>query len=289
MVAMDWSDVRIFLAVARSGTLGGAARSLQTSHPTVGRRIRALEQAIGQTLFQRTADGFVLTEEGHGIIGLAEQMEDGALAMERRLAGQAQSLTGSLRISSADWFGAYVLPPILADFSKAYPNVDVEILTGTRLFSLAQREADVAFRIVPFDTADVVQRRLLRLDYGVYIAEQAVDPKYGDGAGFRLITHDTSTGHFPDIDWLIERFPNAKPILRSNNRNVQGRMCREGVGIAVLPRIVGGQIPGIRRLDLPTAPPARDIWMGYHRDLRRLGRLRAFIATISDHLANAAA
>lgn len=283
---MEWSDVRIFLAIARSGTLGGAARALRTSHPTVGRRLRALEQAIGQTLFQRTADGLVLTDEGHSILALAEQMEEGALSMERRLAGQEQDLKGSLRISSADWFGAYVLPPILADFSKACPNVDVEILTGTRLFNLAQREADVAFRIVPFNNADVVQRRLFRLEYGVYIAEEATDPQYGDGAGFRLITHDTSTGHFPDIAWLTESFPNARPILRSNNRNVQGHMCREGVGIAVLPRVVGNQITGIRRLELPKPPPARDIWMGYHRDLRRLGRLRAFISTVSGHLAN---
>jgi molybdate transport repressor ModE-like protein len=286
---MEWSDVRIFLAIARSGTLGAAARSLKTSHPTVGRRLRALEQAIGHTLFQRTADGLVLTEEGHGIIALAEQMEEGALAMERRLAGQEKNLKGSLRISSADWFGAYVLPPILADFSNAHPNVDVEILTGTRLFSLAQREADIAFRIVPFDTADVVQRRLFRLDYGVYISDDLPDPEFGDGTGFRLITHDTSTGQFPDIAWLVESFPNAKPVLRSNNRNVQGRMCRQGVGIAVLPRVVGDQIAGIRRLAPPKPPPARDIWMGYHRDLRRLQRLRAFISTVSDHLANAAA
>lgn len=286
---MEWSDVRIFLAVARSGTLGGAARSLQTSHPTVGRRLRALEQAVGQTLFQRTADGLVLTEEGHGVLALAEQMEESALGMERRLAGREQNLKGNLRISSADWFGAYVLPPILADFSKAYPDVDVEILTGTRLFNLAQREADVAFRIVPFNAADVVQRRLFRLEYGVYVTEDSPDPTYGDGTGFRLITHDTSTGRFPDIAWLIETFPNAKPVLRSNNRNVQGRMCRQGVGIAVLPRAVGDQIAGIRRLDLPMPPPARDIWMGYHRDLRRLKRLRAFISTVSDHVANAAA
>ncbi|MFT4053789.1 MAG: LysR family transcriptional regulator [Novosphingobium sp.] len=285
---MEWSDVKIFLAVARAGTLGGAARILQISHPTVGRRLRALEQAIGHSLFQRTVDGLVLTDEGDGILSLAEQMEEGALAMERRLAGQEKNLNGSLRISSADWFGAYVLPPILAEYSKAYPNVDVEVLTGTRLFNLAQREADVAFRIVPFDSADLVQRKMFRLEYGVYIAEGAPEPRFGDGAGFRLITHDTSTGHFPDIAWLIDNFPNAKPVLRSNNRNVQGRMCRQGLGIAVLPQVVGSQIPGIRRLSLPLEPPSRDIWMGYHRDLRRLERLRAFISTVSATLAEGA-
>ena len=281
---MEWSDVRIFLAVLRTGTLGGAARALRLSHPTVGRRLRALEEATGQTLFQRTADGHVLTEEGRAIVALAEQMEEGALAMERRLAGHEQQLRGSLRISSADWFGAYVLPPVIAEYTSAYPGVDVEVLTGTRLFSLAQRESDIAFRIVPFDTSDIVQRRLARLNYGVYVAAAGPEPVYGDGTGFRLITHDTSTGQFPDIAWLIESFPNAAPAMRSNNRNVQARMCKEGVGIAVLPRAVGNHIPGLRRLDLPSAPPSRDIWMGYHRDLKHLQRLRAFIGVMEDHL-----
>lgn len=284
---MEWGDVRIFLAIVRSGTLGGAARALHLSHPTIGRRLRALEQATGHTLFQRTADGFIPTEEGNAIIALAEQMEEGALAMERRLAGQEQNLQGSLRISSADWFGAYVLPPIIADYAKAYPHVDLEILTGTRLFSLAQREADIAFRIVPFDTPDVVQRRLIRLPYGAYIASDAPEPIFGDGTGFRLITHDTSTGQFPDIAWLKESFPNARPVFRSNNRNVQGRMCSQGIGIAVLPQVVGNQMAGLRRLNLPAEPPKRDIWMGYHRDLKRLHRLRAFIDTVTSHLANA--
>ncbi|MEY9157425.1 DNA-binding transcriptional LysR family regulator [Bradyrhizobium japonicum] len=73
------------------------ARSLRTSHPTVGRRLRALEQTIGHTLFQRTADGLVLTDEGHGIIALAEQMEEGALAMERRLAGLRHPMRAAAR------------------------------------------------------------------------------------------------------------------------------------------------------------------------------------------------
>ncbi|CAH1655024.1 MULTISPECIES: LysR family transcriptional regulator [unclassified Chelatococcus] len=281
---MEWSDVRIFLAIARTGSLGAAARALNLSHPTVGRRLRALEHATGQTLFQRTADGFVPTEEGAAVITLAEQMEEGALAMERRLAGQEQKLQGSLRISSADWFGAYVLPPIIADYVDAYPLVDVEILTGTRLFSLAQREADIAFRIVPFDTPDIVQRRLVRLAYGAYVGVGSPEPAFGDGTGFRLITHDTSTGQFPDITWLEQSFPNARTVLRSNNRNVQGRMAYQGIGIAVLPQVVGDQLAGLRRLDLPEEPPGRDIWMGYHRDIRRLHRLRAFIDTVNRHI-----
>ncbi|MBW0448480.1 LysR family transcriptional regulator [Paraburkholderia phenoliruptrix] len=283
---MEWSDVRIFLAIARTGTLGAAARTLQLSHPTIGRRLRALEASMGQVLFQRTADGFVLTEEGSAIVPLAEHMEESALAMERRLTGEQQKLEGTLKVSSADWFGAYVLPPVIAEYAREYPFVQMEILTGTRLFSLAQREADVAFRIVPFDGPDIVQRRLTQMRYGVYVAASHPDPAEGDGSGHRLIAMDTSTGAFPDIDWLKNRFPNAGVVLQSNNRNVQAQMCGRGLGIAVLPRPVGDQLPTVRRLDLRDEPPHRDIWMGYHRDLRRLGRLRAFVDLAIKHVAN---
>ncbi|CAB3787059.1 LysR family transcriptional regulator [Paraburkholderia fynbosensis] len=283
---MEWSDVRIFLAVARTGTLGAAARGLQLSHPTIGRRLRALEEATGQVLFQRTADGFVLTEEGSAILPLAEQMEESALTMERRLTGEQQKLEGTLKVSSADWFGAYVLPPVIAEYSSEYPLVEIEVLTGTRLFDLAQREADVAFRIVPFNGPDIVQRRLTRMRYGVYVATASADPVESDGMGHRLIAMDTSTGGFPDIDWLKNRFPNSGVVLQSNNRNVQAQMCGRGLGIAVLPRPVGDQLGTIRRLDLSDEPPSREIWMGYHRDLRRLHRLRAFVELAVKHLAD---
>ncbi|EZP50008.1 LysR family transcriptional regulator [Sphingomonas sp. RIT328] len=283
---MEWSDVRIFLAAARAGSLGAASRALGVSHPTIARRLRALEGATGQTLFQRTAEGLVLTEEGSAVLSLAEQMEEGALSMQRRLAGEEQRLEGRLRVSSADWFGAYVLPPAMARFAEAYPHVEIEILTGTRLFNLAQREADVAFRIVPFDGSDIVQRRLADLPYAAYVAAGAPEPIAGDGSGFRLITHDTSTGRFPDIEWLQSVFPNATPVMRSNNRNVQSRACAHGIGIAALPRVVGDGMMDLRRLETPTEPPMRHIWMGYHRDLRRLNRLRAFIASVVEHVAS---
>lgn len=283
---MEWSDVKIFLAVARASTLGGAARALKLSHPTIGRRLRALEEATGQTLFQRSADGFILTDEGAAVLSLAEQMEESALTIERRLAGEEGKLEGMLRISSADWFGSYVLPPVISAYHSAYPGVLIELLTGTRLFDLSHREADLVFRIVPFDEPDIVQRRLLNMRYGVYVRADSIDPVVGDGAGSRLITMDASLGSFPDISWLTDRFPNATVALRSNNRHVQGYMSAEGMGIAVLPRPVGDQIPNLRRLDLAEEPPEREIWMGYHRDLKRLRRLRAFADTAINLLAH---
>jgi len=278
---MEWSDLKIFLAVARSGTLGAAARRLGQTQPTMGRRLRALEQAVGQTLFQRTSDGFVLTDEGAAVLRHAERIEEEAIAFERRLAGQGAELEGTLRVSSSDWFGVHVLTPLFADFLKAHPRVTIELLTEARLLSLARREADLVFRIRPFDEPEVLHRKAMHMDYALYAAPGTTPPQAGDGAGYALVTMDTAFGELPDVAWLRRMLPNAHAAFRSNNREAQAQACASGVGLAVLPRPLGDRLPGLEPIDLGEAPPGRDVWVGYHRDLRRLARLRALLdATI---------
>jgi DNA-binding transcriptional LysR family regulator len=284
---MEWSDLKIFLTIAREGTLGAASRQLGQSQPTMGRRLRALEQSIGQTLFQRTGDGLILTDEGAAVLAHAERMEDEALALQRQLVGQEQQLGGMLRISSSDWFGAYVLTPVLAEFARAQPRIIVELLTDARLYSLPRREADVVFRIRTFDEPEVISRRLLHIDYGVYVKSGSDHrPHAGDGLGTPLITMDTAFGGMPDAIWLKRVLPNAHIVSRSNNRDVQARLCAAGVGAAVLPRPLGDAFLGVGRLDLGEPPPGRDVHVGYHRDMRRLARLRALLDLVIERLAN---
>jgi DNA-binding transcriptional LysR family regulator len=283
---MEWSDLRVFLAIAREGTLGAAARKLGQTQPTMGRRLRALERAVGHTLFQRTKAGFVLTDEGTAVLGHAERMEEEALAFQRQLTGQEKQLDGMLRITSSDWFGEYVLTPILAEFSKRYPRVVVELLTDSRFFSLSRREADLAFRIRPFDEPDVVSRKLLHMPYGVYVAVDHPVPRAGDGAGLGLVTMDTAFGGMPDVAWLQRMLPNAHVAFRSNARPIQAQMCARGAGAAVLPRPLGDATGGLQRIDLGEEPPVRETWIGYHRDMRRLARLRALLDLVVAQLAD---
>lgn len=274
---MDWSDIRIFLAIAREGTLGAAARKVGQTQPTIGRRLRTLEAALGNTLFQRTTAGFVLTDEGAALLPRAERMEDEALAIQRQLSGQAHRLEGALRITSIDWFGGVVLSPVLAEFAALHPGVVIELLTDQRFLSLSRREADLAFRFEPFDEPDVVSRKLLRVRYGAYIRKGSAHPKAGDGAGAALMALDANFAGTPDDTWLQKKFPNARTTFRSNSRGVQARMCAEGAGVAILPRDIGDALPGVERLRLGDEPPARAVWIGYHRDLGRLARLRALL------------
>ncbi|NKK73228.1 LysR family transcriptional regulator [Rhizobium leguminosarum bv. viciae] len=282
---MEWSDLKLFLAIARFGTLGAAARSLGLTQPTMGRRLRALETSLGQTLFQRTTDGFVLTDEGAAVFAGAERIEEEALTVERVLAGGSRQLDGFLRLSSSDWFGAHVLSPMLAEFSQVHPKVVVELLTDSRFLSLSRREADLVFRIQPFTEAEVISRKLIHIEYGLYISRGAPHPEAGDGAGTRLVTMDEAFGDMPDVGWLQRLLPRAGIVMRSNSRDVQAALCANGAGLAVLPRPLGDSLATIELVDLGEPPPGRDTWVGYHRDMKRLARLRALLDLVIERLA----
>jgi DNA-binding transcriptional LysR family regulator len=268
---LEWSDLRVFLAIAREGTLGAAARKLGQTQPTMGRRLRALETAVGHTLFQRTGEG---------------RMEEEALAFQRQLAGQEAQLRGMLRLSSSDWFGTYMLAPVLAEFGRRHPLVCVELLTDARLYSLPRREADMVFRIKPFDEPEVISRRLLHIPYALYGLAGSGRPSLGDGTGARVITMNTDFSEMPDAVWLKRLLPNAIVAHRSNNREVQAKLCSNGAGFAVLPRPLGDVTPNIAAVDIDDPPPGRDTFVGYHRDLRRLARMRELLSLVIERLAN---
>ncbi|PZP30649.1 MAG: LysR family transcriptional regulator [Roseateles depolymerans] len=281
-----WDDLRVFLSIARAGSLGGAGRQLGVSQPTMGRRLRVLEAAVGRSLFHRGPEGFALTEDGAQVLAHAERMEEEALAFERRLAGRSATLQGRLRVASSDWFGVHVLTPLCARFAQQHPQVQVELLTDARLFTLARREADLAFRIRPFDEPGVVQRRLKPLGYGLYARQDspAAAPLPARGEGLAVITLDSGYRDFPDAQWLRTTLPEARVVFASNSRDAQARMCCEGLGAAVLPDLLAAAHPQLQRLQPPTEPPGREVWMGYHEDLRRTARLQALVQQVSGEL-----
>lgn len=282
---MEWSDLKVFLAIARTGTLAAAARSVGQTQPTMGRRLRTLEAAVGHILFQRTGDGLVLTDEGGAVLAHAERMEQEALAFQRVLLGKEARLEGMLRLSSSDWFGTYMLAPVLAEFGQRNPGVCVELLTDARLFSLPRREADMVFRIKPFDEPEVVSRRLLHISYAVYAPVGFEVADILDDDRVRTVTMDIAFSQMPDAVWLKQMLPKASVAFRSNNREVQARLCADGAGLAVLPRPLGDATFGIVPVDLGEAPPGRDTFVGYHKDLKRLARMRALLDLIVEMLA----
>jgi DNA-binding transcriptional LysR family regulator len=280
---LHWDDLRLFLAVARHGTLTAAADHLGATQPTIGRRLRQLEESTGGALFQRGPGGFRLTELGETILLHAQTIEGEALEIERKIVGGEQRFEGLLRLSTSDWFASRVLAAPLARFAQMHPNLSIELIADFRLSSLHRRDADLVFRFTEFDEADVLQRRFCRIDYQAYVGADYIalngDPnESADGSGHRLITMDTALAAAADMKWLLARWPRARLAFRSNNRESQASACSENLGIAVLPRLIGDAL-NLHRLDR-ISPPDRNVWLGYHRDLRTSRRLKALV----DHL-----
>lgn len=277
---LAWDDVRLFLAIARAGTLSAAAPTLGLSQPTAGRRLRALEDAVGVALFQRTTQGLRLTDTGEAMLVHAQSMEEQALALERRLVGDGSSVEGSLRISASEWFARHVLAPLVADFTIRCPAIMIEIVADTRPLDLDKRETDIAFRFGEFRSADVVQSQLTTIRHGLYAGKGYLAGKKplvaSGGEGHAIITMDRAFDHLLDVVWLRTLLPKARVSVRANTRDVQAEACVRNAGLAVLPRIVGDAL-SLERIRLEEDPPLRGVSVGYHRDLKRLGRLRAFL------------
>jgi DNA-binding transcriptional LysR family regulator len=284
---MEWDDVRLFLAIARARSLSAAAPALALSQPTISRRLRAFEQTIGLTLFQRVPGGVQLTGDGQALLLRAERVEREMLALQRTARAEPDGLSGALRLSAPEWFAHAALLQPATDFVASHPATTIELLGETRLFDLDRGEADMVFRFQHFNSPDVVQRRFVSVRYclyasAFYLERHGLPTLEGAGAGQRLVAMDQAFDHLADVAWLRTRLPRATFSLRSNSRDLQAAACAQDGGLAVLPCVLAERL-GLVRIDLDEPPPGREVWLGYHRDLRRLARLRALV----DHLVQA--
>jgi DNA-binding transcriptional LysR family regulator len=279
----DWDDLRIFLAVARAGSLSSAARGLGVAQPTVGRRITAFERRLGAKLFLSQPSGQALSATGQRMLQYAEHMELEALGALRMASGRDVGLRGRVVITASEWMIRSVLAPLVGPFSASHPELELELLAEIRHLSLLRREADIAVRPSRFEQQDVIERRLATLSFGLY-ASDAYLARYGSPdfstqcAGQRLIAMSESLKTIADVEWLAALASRASTVVRTNGREAMVALVQAGVGMACLPRFMGDGAPGLRRVPTPGAVPERQLWLGLHRDARAVPRVRSCAA-----------
>lgn len=283
--SIDWDDLRVFLAVHRTGTLRGAARSLGVNHATVTRRLAQLEAAIEARLFDRRPEGLVASQAGEDLVGTAERVESELLAVQRRVGGRDDSPRGLIRLSVPPAMLRSFLACELVAFAQAHPGIELDVDASHSYSDLARREADVAIRMADEVTGDVVGRRVIRYRKAVYAS-----PAY-------LATADGGRGLDPDIhswigwgeglpspSWTRDTpFPDLPVRHRLFSNTLQLEAAREGLGLALLPCFLGEAEPGVVRVPETATLDGKSIWLLHHRDLSRTARVRTFI----DHIAPA--
>ncbi|WP_448202620.1 LysR family transcriptional regulator [Azospirillum sp. sgz302134] len=268
--ALDWDDLRVFLELARSGSLSAAARALGLSHATVGRRLAGLEAVLGRPLVDRRADGYGLTAEGEAVRDLAQGMDERALAILRR-GGREEGLAGTVRLTTVQALADRLIVPRLGPLRARHPSLDLEVVADNRSLSLARREADLAIRLARPQSGELFARRLATIGYALYAAPGAPDA---------LVAYDEALADLPEAVWLAKHGAGRRVAFRSNSVQAQVAAVKAGFGIGFLPCwLAEGE--GLERRSADGPPLTREAWLVVHRDRRDIPRVRAVI----DHIA----
>jgi DNA-binding transcriptional LysR family regulator len=282
------ADLQTLLAIAREGTLAGAARRLRVNHSTVFRRLGAIEARLETRLFERQGGSYVTTAAGEDLLRTAERVEAEVEALERRLSGQDLRLTGSLRLTAPDDLAEVVVMPLLAEFRRGYPDITVEWAVDNRMLNLTRREADIALRPTRRPPETLAGRRITALASAVYGAadSEAASPEapaHGDPAQ-RWIAWEEGAGPPQVTRWLADRVDRHGIGYRSNSLLNQASAVRAGLGLAVLPCFLGDSDRRLKRLSGPLPELETELWLLTHPDLQRTARIRVLLDLLYDEL-----
>ena len=275
---LDWEDVRYFVALARYGTLSATARALRVNHATVARRVASLETLLGRPLFERRADGYMLTAEGKAVLDEASAMDEAALSVLSRLDAGAE-VRGLVRLTAGRVLAESFLIDRLGGFHERYPAINLEVIGEARVVSLARREADIALRFGSPKDSELVARRVARIAFDLY-ASPDYRERLNTGDTPAFIGFDDESDFVAEGEWLAREFGDKRFTFRANSQTAQAAAARAGYGIALLPRYLATNNSRLVQVSLGERLPARDVWLLIRRDLTRVPRVRA----VADYL-----
>lgn len=273
---LNWDDCRIFLALAREGTLSGAARLLKTGVATISRRIERMERALSLPLFLRTQTGYVLTDQGETMLASAEAVELAMLEMRREALDHTQ-IRGVVRLTSIESLIVPFIVPALAPLLTANPGLDVEILFSTTTINMHRHDADLALRMVRPERGHLRVRQLATMGFGLY------GPPDGSGSR-RVVAWPEAASLGTLLKWTEVLAEPQASRLAVNTLPGQIEAVRHGIGVSVLPhflardaglRLITDRLPDGERMQRP-------ILLVTHADLAASRRVVSVAETVSD-------
>lgn len=270
---MHWDDLKIFLAIAREGSISGAAGRLEVQHSTVSRRLRALEQRLGTPLLDRKTSGYELTEAGEELKLSASKIEAEILDFEGAVGGQERRVAGELRVTAINNMASSVLMPIFAAFSETYPGIKLHIQVSNKFVRLAEREADVAIRLTNTPQDTLIGVRLTTVASAVYGSRKYCARLRESGDKPAWLGIECCGFH---MSWTKAACPDDGHSLYVDDTLLTLAALRENQGLAFLPCFMGDTDPTLERFAAPDPRHDLGLWLVYHRDLRRAERVRRF-------------
>jgi DNA-binding transcriptional LysR family regulator len=280
-VMMDWDNIRIFLAVARSGQMLAAASRLSLDHATVRRRITNLEKALGTKLLDRQTTGCQLTAAGEKFYETAERAETEIMSGQSAVNGLDNTLTGTVRIGAPDGIGTYFLAAALSEFAGQHPNLTVQLVPLPRVFSFNKREADIVICLERPVEKQLVSRKLTDYTLSLYASNghlevQGPVERLDDVKDRTLITYVRDLWYSPSLDYFAEVEENMSRRYECVSVLGQVEAVRSGLGIGILHDFLATRYLDIQPV-ISDIRYTRTYWLATHSDLSRIGRVRELI------------
>lgn len=252
-----WNDLADFLVVARAGGLAAAAKDVEASAPTLGRRMRALERSMGQELFIRRTHGYDLTDAG---FELMRKLETVAGQIARATANPREGNLPLIKVSAGTWT-SLALARYWRDITLDPPDVRLRFVSSEAILSIARREATIAIRNERPTETGLAGRKLARNNFAIYATTDAPS---------RWIVHSINT---PSSRWTRERASQDYCFEVSNPRLALD-LALEGAGQIVLPTFIGDEEKSIDRRSDIISELGHDAWLVAHDDDRHLPEIR---------------
>ncbi|WP_137172046.1 LysR family transcriptional regulator [Massilia sp. HP4] len=274
----EWTDLRFFLELARAGTLSGASRRLDVEHTTVARRIDRLETQLGATLFDRSREGYELTEVGLALLPHAEAMEGAALAAAEQIGGAEVAAHGVVRLGVPEVFGVKVVAPLLVGLLDQHPDLQIDLLALPRFANLANREADLGVMLDPPTTGRYVVTRLASFRFYLYaspgyLARHPPIRQQADLARHDFVDYVQDRLASRELSYLNELGFTPRRRMCCSGMTAQIEAASLGMGLMMAPPYA---VPGDGRLVpvLPGFSAERSFWLAAPTDLYRLRRVK---------------
>ena len=284
---MNWDDYRYFLAVARTGRLSQAAQMLAVDHATVGRRIKSLEATLKNNLFDRSPQGYTLTDAGQQLVDIAEAMETNAIHAQAEIGGQDQTVSGVVRVGAPEGVASFVLTDIAIELCRKHPKLELQIVALPRTFSLSKREADIAIAVSPPQSGRLKYRKItdytLHL-YGtqVYLDSHPSIETIEDLRKLRGIAYVPDLIYDKELDYIPLLGADIKPHLTSTSVHVQLEATLRHGGVCIVHDFIARQYPQRVRVLPDDIGFTRSFYFIVHEDYAKLERIRVVSDAIID-------
>ena len=289
MQGLEWSDLRIFLALHRGRSIREAAKTLNVSHSTVSRRLASMEQELEVTLFIRGTEGLMASAMADLMLERAERIEAEIIGLERDVRGRDAELSGLLRITMPPPFAQGMIMKHLAIFADNYPDIDLQIICSYELADMSRQDADIAIRFQDEPDAHLFGRRLPAFGATVYATPDYIEKHTFTGNNPTARWIGWGDGNYAP-DWLVKsKFSACKVRHNMADMSAQQAAAGAGMGMVFLPCIMGDPDPDLVRVPDSGVIRERSGWVLTHPDLKTTERVRVCVRFIVDAIRQHAA